>query len=346
MKLVGLTFGIIGIVAMFCMCVGTEFVFNAAFYRSEGEEKLLKTMQAEINSAYARHPVYGPLLRAAQKNAQALADNNESMQAQNESALKGVRRYEVRQYNTSINENVKTSGEVAALIERAKVEIEKPIRERYAAAIANARGENATGKLTGVILTIVMPVLVIVLAFFRDNIFVEKYFKVAAWVGAIACQAIVSWQSAKGSYKLFGDEVYTGLWFFGSLVVCPLIYDGGAKCFFKLLSWYYKVERKKPVAAEGNGFHTKPEVLVEQDDGPRTPISDNASDYVAWLYNRLGKPERYGRLYARVSGLPNTTFRRRVAKFGKKKVTEAEVKRGLSERTIQEINAKLKGVEA
>lgn len=346
MKLVGLIAGILGIAAMFCMCIGTEFVFNAAFYRSEGEEKLLKTMQAEIDSAYARHPVYGPLLRAAQKNAQALADNNVSMQAQNESALKSVRRNEVAQYNTSIERNVKSSGEVAALIERAKVEIEKPIRERYAAAIANARGENTTGKLTSLVLTMIMPLLAIFLAFFRESLFENRIENIAALVGGLLCQLVVSYQSALGNYRMLNSAWFAGIWLAASIVALPLIYVAGAKLFVKLWAWYKRVERKKPVAAEGNGFHAKPEAVIEQDDEPRTPISENASDYVAWLYHRLGEPAGYGRLYARVSGLSNTTFRRKVAKFGKQKVTEAEVKRGLSEKAILKINSQLKGVEA
>lgn len=345
MKLLGLTFGILGIAVMFGMCIGTEFVFNAAFYRSEGEEKLLKTMQAEIDSAYARHPVYGPLLRAAQKNAQALADNNVSMQAQNESALRGVRRDEVKQYNTSIQTNVASSEKVAAQIERAKAEIEKPIRERYAAAIANARGENATGKLTSYVLTMVMPMLAIFLAFFRESLFENRIENIAALVGGLLCQLVVSYQSALGNYRMLNSAWFAGIWLAASIVALPLIYVAGAKLFVKLWAWYKRAERKKPVAVEGSGFHAKPEAMIEQDDEPRTPISENASDYVAWRFAREGEPAGYGRLYARVSGLSNTTFRRKVAKFKKQRVTEAEVKRGLSGKTIQEIENKL-GVKA
>ncbi len=345
MKILGLTFGIIGIAAMFAMCIGTEFVFNAAFYRSEGEEKLLKAQQAEIDSAYARHPVYGPLIRAAQKNAQALADNNASMQSQNESALRGVRRDEVRQYNTSIQTNVASSEKVAAQIERAKEEIERPIRERYAAAIANARGENATGKLTSYVLTMVMPLLAIFLAFFRESLFKNKIENISALVGGLLCQLVVSYQSALGNYRMLNSAWFAGIWLAASLVAIPLIYVAGAKLFVKLWAWYKHVERKKPAAAEVNGFHAKPESVIEKDDEPRAAISENASDYVAWLYQRHGEPSGYGRLYARVSGLSNTTFRRKVARFKKQKVTEAEVKRGLSEATIHKINAKLKGVE-
>lgn len=349
MKLVGLIFGILGIVAMFCMCIGTEFVFNAAFYRSEGEEKLLKAMQAEIDTAYARHPVYGPLLRAAQKNAKALADNNVSMQAQNESALKGVRRDEVRQYNTSINENVKTSGEVAALIERAKAEIEKPIRERYAAAIANARGENTTGKLTSLVLTMIMPLLAIFLAFFRESLFENKIENIAALVGGLLCQLVVSYQSALGNYRMLNSAWFAGIWLAASVVALPLIYVAGAKLFVKLWAWYKRVERKKAATAEGNGFHAKPQAVIEQDDEPVLVTRENAAEYVAWLYVRSGEPKGMGRTYGRVAGFTNTShtsFMRLVKKYRALKMTEAEVKRGLSERTIAQIESKLKGVEA
>lgn len=345
MKLLGLIAGILGIAAMFGMCIGTEFVFNAAFYRSEGEEKLLKAQQAEIDSAYARHPVYGPLLRAAQKNAQALADNNASMQQQNESALRGVRRDEVKQYNTSIQTNVASSEKVSAQIDHAKVEIEKPIRERYAAAIANARGENATGKLTSYVLTMVMPLLAIFLAFFRESLFENRTENIAALVGGLLCQLVVSYQSALGNFRMLNSEWFAGIWLAASLVALPLIYVAGARLFVKLWKWYKSVERKKPVAAE-NGFHAKRESVIEQDDEPLTEISENASDYVAWRFVRHGEPKGLGRTYGRVSGLAHTSFMNRVRKYRKLRITEAEVKRGLSEKTIQEINAKLKGVEA
>ena len=348
MKLSGLIAGILGIAAMFAMCIGTEFVFNAAFYRSEGEEKLLKTQQAEIDSAYARHPVYGPLLRAAQKNAQALADNNVSMQAQNESALKSVRRNEVVQYNTSIQTNVASSEKVAAQIERAKVEIEKPIRERYAAAVANARGENTTGKLTSLVLTMIMPLLAIFLAFFRENLFENRLENIAALVGGLLCQGVVSWQSMIGNHHMLNSWPFAIIWFAASVVALPLIYVAGAKLFVKLWAWYNKIERKKPVA-EGNGFHAKPETVIAQDDEPRAAMNENSADYVAWLFVRRGEPKGMGRTYGRVAGYTqssHTSFVNKVKKFRREKITEAEVKRGLSERTIQEINSKLKGVEA
>lgn len=345
MKISGLIAGILGIAAMFGMCIGTEFVFNAAFYRSEGEEKLLKAQQAEIDSAYVRHPVYGPLIRAAQKNATTLANNNASMQAQNESAIRGVRRKEVRQYNESIQTNVSSSKTVAAQIERAKEEIERPIRERYASAIANARGENATGRMTSYVFTMIMPILAICLAFFRESLFDKKHEMIMAFVGGWLCQGVVTWQSAGGVYALFKSLEFALLWGAASVTAIPLIYVAGAKIFVKLWAWYKRVERKKPVAVE-NGFHAKPEAVIEQDDEPRTEIIENASDYVAWRFHREGEPKNYGRLYARVSGLPNTTFRRKVAKFRKQRVTEAEVKRGLSESTIQKINSQLQGVEA
>lgn len=335
---------------MFAMCIGTEFVFNAAFYRSEGEEKLLKAMQAEIDSAYARHPVYGPLLRAAQKNVQALADNNVSMQAQNESALRGVRRNEVRQYNTSIQQNVKSSGEVAAQIERAKTEIEKPIRERYAAAIANARGENATGKLTSLVLTMVMPLLAIFLAFFRESLFENKIENIAALVGGILCQLVVSYQSAIGNYRMLNSAWFAGIWLAASIVALPLIYVAGAKLFVKLWAWYKRVERKKASPAD-NGFTAKPQAVIEQDDEPMPVTRENAAEYVAWLYVRRGEPKGMGRTYGRVAGFTNTShtsFMRLVNKYRKLRTSEGEVKVkcGLSERTIAQIDAKLKGVEA
>lgn len=348
MKLLGLTFGILGIAAMFAMCIGTEFVFNAAFYRSEGEEKLLKAMQAEIDSAYARHPVYGPLILSARRSSEQLEKNTGQMLDQNMRATNEKSGRIVEQYNLAINKNAETSLKNTALILKAKEEIEKPIRERYAAAIANARGENTTGKLTSLVLTMVMPLLAIFLAFFRESLFENMIENIAALVGGLLCQLVVSYQSALGNYRMLNSAWFAGIWLAASVVALPLIYVAGAKIFVKLWAWYKRIERKKPVASEGNGFHAKPQAVIQQDEEPMPATRQNAAEYVAWLYVRRGEPKGMGRTYGRVAGFTNTShtsFMRLVKKFRSLKMTEAEVKRGLSERTIQEINAKLKGVK-
>lgn len=322
--------GVLACLSAFALCVFSEVAFNLSYYRAQAVESLEVQKQAAFDSLCARDAV----LRSLESSVIVLDRNNVSMQNQNERKISGSQGNAVSQYNGMIQSGANKIKELSPAIDARRAALRAEVEKSFSARVQSVE-KSTEAKLLQMVIAFVMPVFALLIVCAREFIIKENVERMLAFAAGFACQGVVAYTTALGSYARFQSWEFTALWAGATLLGFRTVYLVIAKSLPALWHWFVKsapkrVTIKTSVSVSSNQSHAAEDIEPSFSTERTAAELEALGNFYVWLYAQAGRPSNYGRKFAAASGLARSTFFNRLKRSEIVGRTEAEATRGIN----------------